>query len=165
MASHMTFAELESSLEPDPEFYVEPIPAPGPDPKMWPEIQRQAAFIAYLRKTSPKIIARAIPNEGKRGFKEQHRIRKSGVVAGTFDTLIVWDTADSTIPDCALSMAMCEFKGFDARGRAGKLSVQQIEFGNSLHQRGHAVACFYTATAALNWLASLGAPIKGKIRV
>lgn len=154
---------LESPLDPVPLFLVEAPGKPGTDPRLWPEAERQAAFISYLRRTSPKIIARAIRNEGKRGMYERRQMKRTGLLAGTFDTLILWDMADATSDDCPRSVAMIEFKGFDKNGRPGKLSPQQIEFGNDLHKRGHAAACFYTASAAIDWLASLGAPIRGRI--
>lgn len=163
MADVATFAELESPLIEEPLFFVEPPPSPGPDPRLWPEEERQAAFIAYLRKTSPKIIARAIRNEGKRGLREQRSMRRTGLLAGTFDTLIFWDFRDATNENCPRSVASIEFKGFTAKGRPGRLSQAQIDYGNGLHRRGHAVACCYTATAALDFLRELGAPVRGRV--
>lgn len=163
MADLAHFEAFRDVLDEAPLFLVEPTPKPGPDPRLWPELERQAAFIAYLRKTSPKITARAIPNEGKRGFKAQRAIKRGGVVAGTFDTLIFWDPDDATTADCPRSVAMIEFKGFTAAGRPGVLSQDQIDFGNDLHRKGHAVACCFTAAAALDFLRSLGAPIMGRM--
>lgn len=147
-----------------PLFFVEPIPAPGPDPRLWPEEERQAAFVTYMSRTSPQITVRAVRNEGKRGLREQRQMKRTGLRAGTFDTFICWDVADAS-PDCPQTLVWIEFKGFDAKGRPGKLSQDQIDFGNDMTRKGFKVACFYTAKAALNWLASLGAPIKGKISV
>ena len=144
-------------------FFCEPAPSPGPDPKLWPEEERQAAFIAYLLKTSSKVTARAIRNEGKRGFKEQRSMKRTGLLAGTFDTVIFWDYRDATSDDCPRSVASIEFKGFDAKGRPGKLSQPQIEYGNDLFRKGHAVGCFYTAAAALDFLRRLGAPVRGRV--
>lgn len=161
MADYTTFADLESPLDPVPLFFVEPVPAPGPDPRLWPEEERQAAFIAHIVKTHSPVNACAIRNEGKRGYKEQRSMKRTGLKSGAFDTLIFWDVADAT-GDCPASVAMCEFKGFDKNGRPGKLSPSQIDYGNDLHRRGHKVGCFYTARAALSWLAGLGAPIRGR---
>lgn len=165
MADHMTLAgldALESPLVEDPLFFVEAPGEPGPDPKLWPEEERQAAFIAHIKKTHSPVNACAIRNEGKRGLKEQRQMKRTGLKSGAFDTLIFWDVKHAS-PDCPATVAMCEFKGFDARGRPGTLSANQIEYGNDLTRRGHKVACFYTAKAALEWLAGLGAPIRGRI--
>jgi hypothetical protein len=73
-----------------------------------------------------------------------------------------WDVRASTIPDCPLSICYVEFKGYDKSGRPGKLSKAQIEWGNRMHERGHKVACFYSGKSAFEWLASLGAPVRGR---
>lgn len=143
-----------------PLFPVEEPGKPGLDPRLWPELERQRAFIGFLRKTQPKIKAFAIPNAGKRGFKAQAQAKAEGLLAGVFDVFVYWSAADSDQPATA---AWIEWKGFDARGRPGKLSQAQIEHGNDLHRRGHKAACFYTVQAALDWLASLGAPVRGRI--
>lgn len=153
------FDHLESTLAPVPLF---PVEAPGKAPAdlaMRPELARQKAFIAFLRKRAPLVSAFAIPNAAKRGMKAMNQAQGEGMRTGAFDTCVGWDVDDSTIPDAARSIAFCEFKGFSADGRPGKLSNAQIEFGNEWHRKGHAVACFYTASAALSWLRSLGAPI------
>ena len=164
MTAFVTLGDLDALEAPTaPLFPVEPVPAPGPDPRLWPEIERQKAFITYIRRTSPDLIAFAIPNAGKRGFKAQRQFKAEGGRSGVFDTFVGWDWRLSNEADPARSCAWVELKGFSAAGRPGVLSPAQIEFGNDMHQRGFAVGCFYTATAALRWLASLGAPLRGKL--
>lgn len=166
MADLAHFEGLDGGLAvEEPLFFCEPVPAPGPDPRLWPEEERQAAFIAYIKKTGTPVTAAAIRNEGKRGFKEQRAMKRTGLRAGAFDTVVFWDYRDATSADCPQSVASIEFKGFDAKGKPGTLSQPQIVYGNELFHRGHAVGCFYTASAALDFLRGLGAPIRGKINV
>lgn len=165
MADHMTLADLdalESPLVEEPLFFVEAPGKPGPDPKLWPEEERQAAFVTFLRRTSPLITVRAIRNEGKRGLKEQRQMKRTGLLAGTFDCFACWNVTHAT-EDSPQTLTWIEWKGFDARGRPGALSPAQIAFGNDMTRKGFKVACFYTVKPALEWLRSLGAPIQGRI--
>ena len=146
-----------------PLFPVEPTPAPGPDPRMWPEVERQKAFIAYIRKTSPELIAFAIPNAGKRSQWAAGRAKAEGLLPGAADLVVAWDWRKSLEADPARSCAWLELKGFDKHGKPGKLSAAQIDFGNSMTERGHAYGCFFTVKAAVSWLASLGAPVRGRV--
>lgn len=153
------FTDLETALHPAPLFYVEPVPpSPGLDPRLWPELERQKAFIVYMRRVNPHIITCAIPNAGKRGIKAARQTIAEGLVKGAFDTFIAWQF----IPDGGPSVTWFEWKGFDARGRAGKLTDSQIEFGNRLHNIGHKCACFYTVGPALDFLRDMGAPLRGR---
>lgn len=153
------FDHLETALDEAPLFPVEDWRALENPRRDLSELERQSQFVAFLRKTCPHIMVAAIPNAAKRGFKAQHQARKEGLQTGAFDTLVTWDIGH-TSPDCPATMAMIEFKGFDARQRAGELSQAQIDFGNRLHKQGHKVACFFSAKSAIEWLRSLGAPIR-----
>lgn len=157
----MNWAALETPLDPVPAFFVEPTPAPGPDPRMWPELERQRAFVAFMWKTQPHIEVHAIPNAGKRGFKAQAQAKAEGMKAGVFDLFAGWDVSHAA--DRACTVAWFEFKGFDAKGRPGKLTPAQVEWGNQMHAKGFPVACFFTVKAALEWLVSLGAPVRGRV--
>ena len=150
---------LESPLIEEPLFEVEVPGRPGDNKALWPEEERQAAFVTFIGRTSPKLKVRAVRNEGRRGFKEQRQMKRTGLLAGTFDTFVYWDVADATA-DCPQTLVWIEWKGFDARGRPGKLSQEQIRFGNDMTRKGFKVACFYTVVPALAWLAGLGAPIR-----
>lgn len=156
MADPAIFDGLESPLTEEPLFPVE-----APDGrKDMPELDRQKAFVSWLRKKCPHIVVCAIPNAAKRGQKAMNQARAEGMVPGAFDTFVAWDYRQAT-KDAPASVAFIEWKGYDARGSAGKLSPQQIDFGNRLHRQGHAVACFFSARTAIDWLRSLGAPIGG----
>lgn len=148
------FAHLESPLREEPEFPVE-----APDGKRLSELERQAWLVSYIRRTSPKVMVYANANAGKRGFGAQRQAHKEGLLAGVPDITVVWDIADSHVPD-GPTVAWIEMKGTDAQGRAGKLSDQQIECGNRLHRSGQKVACFFSAKSAIQWLRSLGCPLK-----
>lgn len=152
MLDHMTMAELdalESPLVEVPLFYVEPTPDKPLDPRKWPEEFRQREFVAYVRRKHPGIILSSFANEGKRGARLAAKMKGQGLLAGMADLTCIWDGGTAFI----------EFKGWQASGRPGKLSAQQIETLNRIHRNGHPVGCFFTATAALDFLRRCGAPI------
>lgn len=149
------FDHLESPLICDPLFPVE-----RPDGrKDLCELERQAWFVTFMRRTQPHIEVHANPNAAKRGYKAQAQARKEGLKAGVFDLTVAWDYRESTI-DCPVSVCWPEFKGYDASGKAGKLTPQQIDWGNAMHKRGLPVACFFSAKSVIAWLKELGAPIR-----
>ena len=148
------FADLESTLNPEPLFLVE-----APDGrKDLTELARQSWLVSYVRRTSPKVLIWANPNAAKRGYKAQAQVRKEGLTAGVPDLTVAWDVADALCD--GPTIAHLEMKGYDSAGRSGKLSPAQIEFGNRLHRLGQPVACFFSAKAAIVWLRSLGCPLK-----
>ena len=149
------FDNLETTLDPMPLFPVE-----EPDGrKDLSELQRAKMFRSYVAKLAPKVILYANANAGKRN---PNQAKAEGIKAGVPDYTVAWDISDSTISDCAVSVAWIELKGYSADGRPGKLSKAQIDFMNGLHLRGHKVACFFSGKSAFDWLASLGAPIRGR---
>lgn len=156
-----TFADLERTDE-TPLFFVEPRGDKPADPRMWSELARQKAFVAFMRKTQPQIEVHAIPNAGKRGFKAQAQVKAEGLKAGVFDLFIGWDVKHAS-HNAPCTVAWIDFKGFDKNGRPGKLSISQIEWANRMKGLGYPVACFFTVRAALLWLRDeLGAPIRGE---
>lgn len=162
MPDYVTFADLESPLVEEPLFPVEDWRVLDNPRKDLGELDRQSQFISFMRTACPHITVMAVPNAGKRGPKAQRQAKREGMLKGAFDTIAFWDI-DHAHPDCPATVAHLEFKGFDARGKAGKLSPEQIDFGNKLHRQGHKVACFFSARTAVEWLRSLGAPIGGRI--
>ena len=153
MADFTTFADLESPLYAEPLFYVEPHGKAPDDTRRRPEAFRQESFVAYLRKTSPGITPASFANEGKRSTYAAGKLKKGGLAPGMPDICCIWDGG----------WAFIEFKGFTASGQPGKLSPAQIDACNKIHRNGHPVACFFTATAALDWLRGLGAPVRGTV--
>jgi|GEM_PF-1051466 len=151
--------DLETPLDLQPLFFVE-----APDGrKDLSELDRQVMFRKYISNLAPTVMAYANPNAAKRGYKAQAQARKEGLRAGVFDMTCAWGIDASTLPDCDVSVCWLEFKGYDKNGRAGKLSQAQIEWGNAMHERGHKVACFFSGKSAFDWMANLGAPIRGRI--
>lgn len=148
------FDHLETPLAP-----LFPVEAPD-GRKDLREIDRQAWVVSYIRKSQPDIIVYATPNAGKRGFTAQRQAKKEGLLAGVFDLTFAWDIKHS---DGDVTVCWAEMKGYDARGRAGTLEPSQIEWGNAMHQRGHKVACFFSAKSVIDWLVSLGAPVRGRV--
>lgn len=126
------------------------------------ELDRQAWVVSYIRKTHPDIMVFATPNAGKRGFKAQAQAKREGLMAGVFDLTFCWDVRHAR--DDGPTICWAEMKGYDSAGRAGKLSQPQIAWGNAMHQRGHKVACFFSAKSVIEWLRDLGAPIRGVVQ-
>lgn len=153
------FDHLETPLNEAPLFFVE-----QPDGlKDLSELDRQAMFRKYLANLAPAVIAYANPNAAKRGLKARAQAKKEGLMAGVFDMTCAWDIDASTIPNCDVSVCWVEMKGYDSNGRPGKLSQAQIDWGNSMVRKGHKVACFFSGKSAFDWMASLGAPIRGRV--
>lgn len=139
----MTWDDLESSLSPAPQF-----PVQEPDGRRdWAEIDRQATFLSLMRTAAPRVMIRANANAGKRNPRQA---RREGIKSGVFDLSLFWR---------APQIALIEFKGYDGRGRAGKLSRNQIEFGNSCAGLGIPVACFFDPYDAAEWCKSVGFPV------
>lgn len=138
---------LESPLSPSPQFYVQ-----APDGRRdWSELQRQSEFFRLVHLLAPRVLAYAIPNAGKRN---PWKARKEGIMAGVFDTRIEWR---------APVTAAIEFKGYDARGRAGQLSDAQVDYGNRMVDLGWNVACFFCPVAAVDWLRGCGFPVRAAV--
>lgn len=151
--------ELEAPLDEKPLFFVE-----APDGrKELAEIDRQVMFRKYLANLAPAVSVYANANAAKRGFKAQAQAKKEGIRAGVFDLTCAWDINASMIPDCAVSVCWVEMKGYNSAGHPGKLSRAQIEWGNEMFRKGHKVACFFSGKSAFDWMAGLGAPIRGRV--
>lgn len=143
MNAFALFNALETPLEEKPRFPVEP-----PDGRRdVAELPRQTEFLTLMRMVAPTVEVRALPNAGKRNPQQAKR---EGIKSGLLDIGLWWDNRGH---------AVLEFKGY-SQGRAGKLSANQIAFGNRLHDMGIPVACFFTAEAAVAWLADVGAPVR-----
>lgn len=137
------WATLESDLDPTPEFFIQ-----SPDGRRdWSELSRQATLFRVMTFAAPRVRGWAIPNAGKRNPLQAQR---EGVKAGIFDTQWAWRKPIT---------AWVEMKGYDSRGRAGKLSKAQIDWGNSMHALGYPVACFFCPYAAAGWMRELGFPV------
>lgn len=146
------WAALETSLDEPPLFPVE-----KPDGrKDLSEHERQSWFVAFMRRTQPHIEVHANMNHGQRS---QLRAVREGLKAGVFDITVAW-SRDLT-PDVPVTVCWPEFKGYDKNGRAGSLSRAQIDWGNAMHRRGFPVACFFSGKSCIDWLRSIGAPIRG----
>ncbi len=138
------WGELESDLNPKPAF-----PVQAPDGKRdWTELQRQTTLFRLVHSAGPRVFGFAIPNAGKRNPMQA---RREGICAGAFDTCWHAETPFMT--------AWIELKGYTKAGRAGKLSPQQIDWGNRMHAMGKPVACFFDPYEALEWLRMLGFPL------
>ena len=139
----MNWSELETGLYEAPRFPVE-----APDGrKDWPEIDRQVTFRRLIGTAAPRLLVFANANAGKRNPR---LARKEGILGGVFDMTVLWRRQQ---------IAYIEFKGYDARGRAGKLSQAQIDFGNRLVDLEVPCACFFSPYSAIDWLREQGFPI------
>lgn len=134
--------DLETDLNPTPQFYHE-----APDQqKDWPEINRQATFLRLMRMAAPRIVVFANANAGKRNPRQA---TKEGIRSGVFDLTVLWTKGRT---------AFIEFKGYNKSG-PGKLSDNQIRFGNRLVELGIPCASFFSPINAVNWLREQGFPI------
>lgn len=142
------WADMETPLVQTPDFYVQ-----APDgARQWSEIDRQQMLFNLMRSAAPRVVGWAIPNAGKRN---PSKARKEGIRGGVFDTQWAWRHPVT---------AWVEMKGYDAAGRAGKLSPQQIDWGNDMVRLGHHVACFFDPYAAVAWLRDRGFPVRQVVR-
>ena len=138
-----TFADLDCDLYPSPQFLHE-----QPDQRRdWTELERQTTFRTLIRHAAPRLLVYANANAGKRNPTQA---RREGIMAGVFDMTVLWTQN---------RIAYLEFKGFTKAGRAGKLSVPQIEFGNRLVELGIPCAQFFSPMNAIAWLREQGFPI------
>lgn len=138
------WADLETSLEPVPEFFVQ-----APDKrKGWTELQRQTTFLRLMRMAAPRVMVFANANAGKRNPQQAKR---EGIKAGVFDIACLWRAPQVTY---------IEFKGYTKAGRAGELTPQQIDFGNRCAGLGIPAACFFDPYDAVNWLKTQGLPVR-----
>lgn len=139
MSTRPDFPEHEE-LNEAPLFYVEP-----PDgEREVSEIARCVRFRKLCASTLPNVLLYANANAGRRNPAQA---RREGIMAGVFDYTALWDGGDAWI----------EFKGYSQR-RPGKLSPQQISFGNAMIARRRHAACFFDPAAAVEWLKKCGAP-------
>jgi hypothetical protein len=138
--------EHDTGAKEVPLFFVQP-----PDGRRdWAETPRQTVLFRDMKKVAPRVLGFPIPNAGKRN---PAKARAEGIVSGVFDTEWQWPG----------DQAWIEMKGYDARGRAGELSPNQISWGNRMHLMGKRVACFFDPVAAIEWLQAAGAPFSGRI--
>lgn len=132
---------LETPLDDTPRFIIEP---KDRDPAS--EVDRQLAFRKLLRFVGPSITSWAVPNAGKRGPSAQRQAKREGMVAGVHDEHYAWNHG----------IAFLEWK--DGQGWP---SQAQIDWGNSMVERGFRVACVRSPEFALSLFAQWGAPVRG----
>lgn len=139
MNAPFDFRALETPLAEQPAFPVE-----APDGrKDWGEAERQRAFLNRLHMAAPGLRAWANANAGKRN---PAKARQEGILSGVFDVAVASGAGMQP------RVAFPEFKGYDARGRPGKLRQSQVDWGNAMHRAGHPVACFFDPDSAITWL-------------
>lgn len=135
------FAALETPLVEEPVFPVEP----PDDKKTLAELPRQTRLLSRLRIIAPGLMVYANANAGKRNPAKAQR---EGIRSGVFDLSVV---NRETYPRFRAEL---EMKGWSTKG-AGKLSDNQVAWGNEMHRAGWPVACFFTVDAAVDWLRGL----------
>ena len=141
MTDALNWDDLERPLDEDPLFHVAKW-----DRLKVPEIRRQSSFLSAARIQLPAVYIYANANAGRRGRGVSS---KEGIRSGVFDLALVGPRG------AAQQLAYIEFKGTDGRGRPGKLTRQQVDFGNLMHRRGIPVACFYHPIEAIEWAVAI----------
>ena len=121
-----------------PAVYVEPN-----DKSSVKEEARQALVIAHLRRHAQRIITFAVPNATRSTASKLKQYRE-GAIYGAADLVCAWTGG----------VAFIEMKAATTKPRAN-----QIEFLNELAKREHHVAVCRSVQGAVNWLASIGAPV------
>lgn len=145
LAAILTIPEDPLKATLDPGIFVEPR-----DRRLAYEDDRQAEFVALMRRTARACRVVAIPNAGRRTRWEAGKRLKEGMARGEPDIAVTWADAPT---------ARIEFKN----GR-DMPDTDQVEVLNWYHMRGHPVAVCRTAEGAMAWLRSIGAPVPGVAR-
>lgn len=141
MTSFDTLLSIEEARNAAPLFYVEP-----PDKNPANEIQRQATFRKLMAQIAPSIIVYANTNGTHiASLAGRAKANREGRTIGVPDITVVWNRG----------VAWIEWKA----GK-GKMSAAQVEFGNRLVQAGQHMACYRDPMAAVDWICSLGAPVR-----
>lgn len=137
--------ELETPLKPDldPRVFVEP-----KDKLPDSEDERQATFVSIIRKTSPGIDVTANTNAAKRSQWAAAKVKREGLTTGRNDLDVKW-------PE---HLAIIEFKNGTKMPEPA-----QVEYLNRMVEFGFPVAVIRTPDRGLEWLASLGAPVRGRV--
>ena len=130
------FDHLETPLDEAPLFIIE-----QPDSDRFSELDRQARFIAQLRKRNPSIQVIAIPNAAQRGQKALNQVRREGAVWGAPDLIVLHRG----------KTAFIEFKNGTAMPKQ-----HQTDCLNALHRNGFPCGVFRTAEAVIVWLRAQG---------
>ena len=125
---------------PDEPWFVEPR-----DRSDFSEEKRQMLFLRDLRMCGPSVIAWAVPNAAKRTRWAAAKAKREGMVAGALDLTLVWKGGQ----------AFVEFKN----GR-DMPTPSQRDMLNRLYRAGHHCGVFRTGECLLEWLRSLGAPVR-----
>lgn len=139
-AANVTFARLETPLDPLPLFPIE-----ARDRSSAGELARIGAFRQWLRYNAPWVRLMAIPNASKRGPKAVRQAKAEGMAAGAPDMLLYG-------PDGRI--AFLEWKS-----ATGKPDWRQIERLNDLAACGLNVAVVRTPEGAAGMLRSWGWPL------
>ncbi|MEN2749331.1 VRR-NUC domain-containing protein [Sphingomonas sp. T9W2] len=135
------WAALDETLTPEPLFVVE-----APDKKPGTELQRQATLLKLLRHLAPDVIAYANTNGTHiASLAGRAKANREGRTIGAPDLTVVWNRGVAWI---------------EMKAGKGDLNPAQIDFGNRLHRAGQHVGCFRDPMSALEWLRSLGAPVR-----
>lgn len=132
----MTWRDLETPLEPEPAFYIQPT-----DRENRTELERVISFRKAIRERMPQARVVAVPNGGKRGQKAVNIARAEGAVWGWPDLLVL----------APGRVAFLEFKN----GKRAPAS-HQVEQMNWLVAAGFDVACVRSAEGALQCLEKWG---------
>lgn len=141
MTSFDTLLSIAEAGNDPPLFYIE-----STDKNPASEIQRQATFRKLMAQLAPAVIVYANTNGTHiASLAGRAKANREGRTIGVPDVTIVWNRG----------VAWIEWKA----GK-GKPSAAQIEFGNRLVRAGQHMACYRDPISAVDWIRSLGAPVR-----
>lgn len=136
----MNLAHLEPPTTLHPDIYVAP---KDRDPAS--EDDRQAVFVAYMRRCAKQCRVYAVPNGGKRTPWAAAKARREGMASGE--------------PDLAVALPDGRTLRLEFKAGSTNPSANQIDALNWYHAHGHPVAVVRTSEQAVVWLREQGAPV------
>lgn len=138
------WAALETSLDEQPLFYVEPT-----DRRPESETSRVVGFKQIAKIAAPSLLIIGIPNAAKRGQWSLNQALKEGLHIGAPDLLVF------------APGGLCA--GLEFKSGAGKPSFRQVQCLNHLHRLGFPVGIFRNGETAVRFLRAKGFPVAGAV--
>jgi hypothetical protein len=119
--------------------------------KYWAESNLQCSIVSFLRKALPasyRVVS--VPNgRFQADPRTIARLKREGLTPGVFDLLILAKNGT--------------FASLEVKAEAGRLSVDQQEWGNWLSEGGASAAVVRSLEEAIAALESFGVPLRARV--